>query len=389
MRRWVSNAVVLLGGVVLGGGVVALFSASAREGLTDFGKGARRWKAEAPLQAPAPGVIVRALAPTDVPDEVTAWGRLVPDRQAQLAFRVGGTLATRPVQVGDRVRAGDAIATLDATVAAATAREAEALLAQAKSDLARLVNLGDDAVAAERETAATAVAVRTAVLAKAQDALRATKILAPFDGVVAFTGPDAGAQTGPGVPVAGVDQVDPIRLELPLAPHRVPSLRKGMTVRVTVDGLELDGAERQGTLSRIPPRARPGDGLFVCEVLIPNPDGALRAGYVARGVIERGRHAGVVALPRGAVEEDAHGCLRLALLAGTGTPDGGERRIESITLRDVVRLDALVLVRDPGLAGRFAVIAGPRPLPDGSTVRAFAEGSEAEPRVAGSGAGGR
>ncbi|MHC5019675.1 MAG: efflux RND transporter periplasmic adaptor subunit, partial [Planctomycetota bacterium] len=214
MRRWVSNSVVLLGGVLLGSGAVALFSETAREGLLNFGKASRRWKAEEPLDAPAPGVIVRPLATSDVPDEVTAWGRLVPDRQAQLAFRVGGSLATRPVEVGDRVVKGDEIATLDATVAAATAREAAALLAQAESDLARLVRLGEDAVLAEREAAQTAVSVRTAMVAKAQDALRATKILAPFDGVVSYTGPDAGAQVGPGMPIARVDRVDPIRLEL-------------------------------------------------------------------------------------------------------------------------------------------------------------------------------
>jgi multidrug efflux pump subunit AcrA (membrane-fusion protein) len=189
------------------------------------------------------------------------------------------------------------------------------------------------------------------------------------------------------MPIARVDRVDPIRLELPIAPHRVPSLREGMRVRIAVDGLE--GPERRGTLSRIPPAARPADGLFVCEVQVPNPDSTLRAGYVARGIIERGTYRGVIVLPRGAVEEDAQGRLRLALLDGTSPPSGTERRVESVTLADVVRLDARVLVRDAGLAGRFAVIAGPRPLPGGTAVRAFAEGSEAEPRVAGRAGSGR
>ena len=80
MRRWVTNSVVLLGGVLLGGSAVALFSSSAREGLMEFGKSSRRWKAEEPLIAPAPGVIARPLTTSDVPDEVTAWGRLVPER---------------------------------------------------------------------------------------------------------------------------------------------------------------------------------------------------------------------------------------------------------------------------------------------------------------------
>jgi len=387
MRRWMSNTVVLLGGVLLGGGAVALCSPSAREGLFAFGKEARTWKPEEPLMAPAPGAIARLLVTTNVPDEITAWGRLVPEKQSQLAFRIGGSLKSRPVEVGDRVAAGDEIAALDAGVAAAAHQEAQALLAQAKADLARLEQLTDSATLADLEAAHTAVAVRSALVVKAADALRATKILAPFDGVVSFTGPDAGAQLGPGVPIATVDRVDPIRLELRLAPHRVPSLREGMAVRVAVDG--LDGPERTGTLTRIPPRARRPDGLFVCEVSIPNAGGTLRAGYVARAVIERGTFRNVVALPRGAVEEDAQGVVRLALLAGGEKPDGGERRVETIALRDVTRLDDQVLVRDAGVAGRFAVIAGPRPLPDGTAVRAFPEGAESEPRVAGAAGTGR
>lgn len=382
MRRWVSNSLLLLGGVVLGSGAAALFSPATRDGLGEFGRMVRRWETEDPVATPAPGVIVRTLATTDVPDEVVAWGRLVADRSSTLAFRTGGSLQTRPVEVGHQVTAGDTIATLDATVATAAMHEAAALLAHAKSDLARLLQLGDAATAAEREAAQTAVAVRTALVSRAHDALGATEIAAPFDGVVSYTGPDAGTHVGPGVSVARVDQVDPMRLELALAPHRVPTLRAGMRVRIAVDGLERP--ERIGTLSRIPPSARLHDGLFVCEVLVQNPDGDLRAGYVVRALIERGTFNGVVALPRSAVEEDAHGVLRLALIqaAGDQVSSGSEQRVETIVLPDAVRLDDRVLARDPALAGRLAVIAGPRPLPNGTTVRAFRENREAEPRVA-------
>ncbi len=382
MRRWMSNSVVLLGGVMLGGGAVALCSPSVRDGLAAFGKSARRWKAEEPVPAPAPGVVVRTLIATDVPDELVAWGRFVPDRQVQMAFRVGGALATRPVEVGSRVAAGDTLATINQEVAATALAEAQALLANAIADRTRLAKLADSSTLTDRERADTAVAVRRALLARAGDALAAHTIAAPFAGVVSAAGPRVGAQLAPGVPLCTIDQVDPIRLELPLPPHRVPSLRAGMTVRIAVDG--MPGPPRVGTLSRIPPRARAADGLFVCEILVANPDGRLRAGYVARGTIERGRFEGVVALPRGAVEEDAHGVLRLAVLAGSAPADGSERQVESLALEQAIRLDARVLVPSRGLVGRLAVIAGPRPLPHGTTVRAFAEGSETEPRVAGS-----
>jgi hypothetical protein len=41
-----------------------------------------------------------------------------------------------------------------------------------------------------------------------------------------------------------------------------------------------------------------------------------------------------------------------------------------------------VLVWDLTLVGKWAVIAGPRPLAAGTVVRPFAEGSEGAPRLA-------
>ncbi len=71
--------------------------------------------------------------------------------ETALAFRVGGKVTRRLVDVGDRVRAGDVIAELDpgdlrlqVESLQAQATAADAQLARARADHARLAALADD-----------------------------------------------------------------------------------------------------------------------------------------------------------------------------------------------------------------------------------------------------
>ncbi len=70
---------------------------------------------------------------TDVSGAVTAEGRLVPARNAELSFSVGGTVEEILVQEGDQVEAGDPLVRLDAAIQESTLNQAQAELAAAEA----------------------------------------------------------------------------------------------------------------------------------------------------------------------------------------------------------------------------------------------------------------
>ena len=72
--------------------------------------------------------------------------------------------------------------------------------------------------------------------------------------------------------------IDPIRLEVAIPSDELMHVEPGMTVQVRIDG--EDEGQIEGTISRIQPRSETRDeqNVFVAEVIVPNPDGALKPG---------------------------------------------------------------------------------------------------------------
>lgn len=169
--------------------------------------------------APAPGVRPVLVVRPDAAAEAQASyaGEIAPREEAVLSFRVGGKLVERRVDVGDRVRAGQVLATLDAGDLQAQVRAAEAQLAaaqaqfeRARADQARFTALGEDRLVSRstidaQNAAATAargqVDAARAQLDVARNQRGYTQLRAPGGGVIAARQAEAGQVVAAGQPV--------------------------------------------------------------------------------------------------------------------------------------------------------------------------------------------
>jgi len=175
-----------------------------------------------PAQAPVePRVVMVAPARFSDADMVRRLpGTIAARTEADLAFRVAGKVLDRRVEVGDTVRAGDVVATLDPTDLALQLESAEAErtaarigLEKAEINLARLTSLGtkgwasgkasdDEQVAAEEARARLMRAERSVELVRNQ--LSYATLRADTDGVVTDTMAEAGQVLAAGQPVVRV-----------------------------------------------------------------------------------------------------------------------------------------------------------------------------------------
>ena len=80
-------------------------------------------------------VRVQRAAPTGGAEKRTFSGTARAGAESRLSFKVGGTLDRLAVKVGDQVKRGETIATLDATDQSLQAQEAGAAVAQAEVQL--------------------------------------------------------------------------------------------------------------------------------------------------------------------------------------------------------------------------------------------------------------
>ncbi len=277
---------------------------------------------------------------------LTASGTVQPRTQAELAFRVPGKVVRRMVEIGDRVRAGQALAQLDpadlrlqqqSAEAARDAAEAEA--ANAQADLRRYSGLGkgspaylpsemDKRGAAARMAAARLMqATRQAALARDQAGYGV--LTADADSVITALPVQAGQVVAAGQTVAVLAHTNEIEVAADIPEGRVAGLRRDQAVSITAGA--APGETWHGRIREIGALADPASRTFTVRVTVLDASPQLALGMTAALRLE-GASAMVAALPSGALADqggrpavwvlhDGHAALRPVELAGYA-PDG-------------------------------------------------------------------
>ncbi len=258
------------------------------------------------------------------------------------AFEILGRLVSRPVNEGDLVARGDLLATLDARTlqddcdaAQAALASAEATLATASKARARVVELvqrGADSAqtleAAERNAAVALADVEQARagLARAEDALARTRLIAPMDGIVLRTRHETGATVAAGDPVLVLASPTGRKVTLTLPATVLGGLAPG--ARFIIRSPDLPGGSTIGTLSLIDPVPAPETRMRAVEVALGPEAGTLAIGQLVEvsPLAPAGSH---VVLPRAAIRDGEDG-PRVWVV---DTAADGGRRVHSLTVR--------------------------------------------------------
>ncbi|KQY80251.1 efflux RND transporter periplasmic adaptor subunit [Pelomonas sp. Root1444] len=281
-----------------------------------------------PPPPPPPPTGVVAL--TDITQAVQAAGVLQAKTKVDVGAQVSGQIQTLHVQLGQQVKKGELLVSLDPELARSDVAQAEAALAQAR---AQLDSSKVDAEAARREvarqrrllsgqaTAAIEAEKAETDLAKIEAALRGqaatvarfeadldnrklrlsyTRITAPMDGTVVNLPVQAG-QTVIAVQVTPVmltlADLDTITVRAKVPEADIQSIRLGQTARFST--LSGEGKRYEGKLRVIQPvPERAGNAVFYNVLFdVDNRDRALFSDMTVQVDIETGAVAQVPAIP--------------------------------------------------------------------------------------------
>ncbi|HMB29707.1 MAG TPA: efflux RND transporter periplasmic adaptor subunit [Blastocatellia bacterium] len=285
---------------------------------------------------------------------VTAPGTLAADEQATLSFKVAGRVSEIKVDLGSQARKGQVIAVLETTEFkvrlqqaeaalqqarvrlglppqgnddridpenTSLARQARALLEEAKSNRERTVQLVNQGIQSKAELdrvesafkvadsryqdALEEVRNRQAVLlqrrselAIAQEQLTETTLYAPFDGAVRERRASLGEYLNAGGPVATIVRLHPLRLRVETPEREAQGIKVGHSVRVLVEG---DQQSYSGRVARLSPAFQEQSRTLIIEAEVDNQQGKLRPGSFARAEIQTSVTSDVVMVPASAI----------------------------------------------------------------------------------------
>lgn len=422
--------------------------------------GAQRGAERGPTSIPVDVAIARPGVLQEAPIYI---GTTLPAREVSLRSQVEGRLLNLNVNVGDRVRRGQQLAQLDNTLllnqvvqaeaelatresevarartqvsnARARAEQAKVTLKQAQSTAARRaflqkqgaislqdaelaqteVNTNQQAVLAAQEQIRTEqqavaaaqgrVVAQRAVIAELKERLSYARLNSPIDGVVIERTSEPGNLVQPGGEVLKLGEFNQVKVIVPLSELELPNVRVGQSVQVQLDA--FPNQTFAGVVARISPAADPTARQIPVEILIPNQNGRIGSGLLARVQftqqtapkvlipmtalqVSRGRGAGEQR-SRGAEEQRSRGAegqgnsltqnseLRTQNSPSTQSQNQGtifvvtaEGREGKVAARQVVlgdRANSRVEVISGLQPGERFVVRSGRPLKDGDAVR--------------------
>lgn len=240
------------------------------------------------------------IAKTTVGDVVNLNGTVQAQTEINQAFRISGRLVQRNVNIGDTIRPGQLIATLDsqneetsllaarAQLDAARARQSEAQnMYERMRDLVaeRAVSQAQfESAEAAARAARSAVESATSQVTLSQTRVSDTRLVADVAGVVTAQGAEPGEVVGAGqmiVQVARDGGRDAV-FDIPARAKASTTLKTPITVSLTADPKVTATA----VVREISPRADPLTGTFRVRARITNPPPDMRLGSTITGRLQ-------------------------------------------------------------------------------------------------------
>ena len=305
-------------------------------------------------------------------------------RESRLSFKVSGTIKNLPVQIGQRLKAGDLIAQLDAASYVLQAQQAQATLVEAQANDRRATanyertrglyansnaSLNDlESARAQAESASAVVGAASKALEIARLNASYTKLTADSDCSIASLNIEVNENVASGQQVAAVSCGDAYEVTLDLPESLIGSVDEWTPVTIRFGA--IPDAEFSGEISEIAVASGAGAAAFPVVIKIIGSHQSLRSGLAADVTFKfdsAASQGGGYVLPVNSVIYDPSGTFVFVAAPGETAGEAVVRR-RDVTLGELTQSGIEIA---EGLAvGDRVITAGISVIRDGQRVLA-------------------
>ena len=190
------------------------------------------------------------------------------------------------VEVGDRVRKGQTLVTLDNT----NLSQSQTQIANLERDMQRYRELYEVGGISKQQLEQMEVQLKVAKSTSSNLAENAT-LVSPINGIVTERNYDQGDMPA-GMHILQIEDFNPVKLLIHVSENLYTKISKGMEVQVYVDVYPEE--EFTGKISLIHPTISQASHTFPVEISIQNSDSRIRPGMFARANINLGSNENIL-----------------------------------------------------------------------------------------------
>lgn len=335
--------------------------------------GCGRKQAAAIPEEPAVPVQIAAATVEDLQEIFTTVGTVEADSKAIISSKVSGRIAQVLVNLGNYVKKGQVLASLEKTdflnereQAKATLLQAEASHVENKATFSRMQKLFNeelisrqeyDSAKTQLEIAETSVQQARFGLALREEQLQNTEIRSPITGYVGSRQINPGEMVSPGVKLMEVVDLSNVYITVHLSDSYIAQIKPGQNAQISLTSLQE--AIYTGSVDQVSPLADATQKTFPVRIRLDNSSGVFKDGMLAEVKLNFNHRQGVITIPINAVVDEV-GTKAVFVVE----EDRAIRKIVELGISDGNRIEIL-----SGLtAGEQVVVLGQANLEDGSKV---------------------
>ncbi len=209
-------------------------------------------------------------------------GTVEEENGAQLSFTTGGTIMQIRVKVGDRVRRGQLIATVDPTQVRNSYDMAHSTRVQAEDAYKRMKQLHDKGSLPEIKWVEAQSQLQQAVAAEsiAKKSLTDCALHAPFDGVISEKYAEVGQTAAPGLPVVKLVTTNVLNVKISVPESEMDGIHIRQRAKIAVQA--LGGRQYGGYVIEKGVIADPISRSYSVKIRVERTDNSLLPGMVSQ-----------------------------------------------------------------------------------------------------------
>lgn len=247
-----------------------------------------------------PRVEIASVHAMDVPQSKSYTATVEADNTNNIAPSMSNRITGITVDVGDKVRKGQTLVTLDR----ANIDQVKVNLDNAQREYDRAKKLLDIGAGTQQSVDQLQTQL-DGLKTQYKNLMENTELVSPINGVVTARNYDPGDMTGQ-LPVLTVGQITPqVKVLIGVTENDFSLVKQGHPVTVAFDA--YPGEEFSGKISRVYPTVDPATRTFQSEIMIANPAGKILPGMFARVSLDLGTQRNVVVPDRAVVKQSGSG----------------------------------------------------------------------------------